>query len=219
MVDLTELQDIDFGDVGTWPIWFRWTMIILVAGGLLFAGYRYIIEPEQKALVKLEKREQNLRDEFLNKKELAINLPAYRKQMVEIRDRFGVVLRQLPNQTEVPALLIDISQAGLSRGLKFRQFKPAQARTEDFYKTLPISITVSGRFHQLAEFISDLASLPRIVTVGNMQIIRDTQKNSRRAKDTKTGPNVLQMKAQLQTYQYLENSGEQDTQKKTRVQG
>jgi len=100
--------------------------------------------------------------------------------------------------------------------LKFRQFKPARTRTEDFYKTLPISITVTGKFHQLAEFISDLASLPRIVTVGNMNISREGKRGNRKKK-TATGD--LVMKAELQTYQYLENSEDQNTQKKTRVQG
>ena len=144
MVDFAELQEIDIADITSWPIWFRWVIIALVAIGLLFAGYKYIIEPEQKQLAKLERKEVELRKTFLRKKELAINLPAYRAQMKEIQDRFGVVLKQLPNQTEVPALLIDISQAGLSRGLRFEQFRPARAQSKDFYKTLPISITVTG---------------------------------------------------------------------------
>ena len=207
MVDLAELQEIDIADLTSWPIWFRWVIIILIAGGLLFAGYKYVIEPEQKTLTKLERKETELRDTFKRKKALAVNLPAYRAQMAEIQDRFGVVLKQLPNQTEVPALLIDISQAGLSRGLKFEQFRPARAQTREFYKTLPISITVTGKFHQLAEFISDLASLPRIVTVGNMNIGR------------LEGSRELEMRAQLNTYQYLRDNTGDGKQKKIRVQG
>jgi type IV pilus assembly protein PilO len=132
--------------------------------------------------------------------------------MVEIQDRFGVVLKQLPNKTEVPALLVDISQAGLSRGLVFNQFKPGNPRTEDFYITLPISIKVAGTYHQLAEFVSDLAALPRIVTVGNMSI----------SGGEKSG-GTLTMNAQLFTYQYLEEgqagSTGNDKNKKTRVRG
>ena len=206
MIDISELNDIDVGDITTWPIWFRWFVIFLVGAGLLFFGYKNFIEPEQTALVKLEKKEQQLKKTFLKKKELVINLPAYKAQMKEIQDRFGVVLKQLPNRTEVPALLIDISQAGLARGLKFKQFKPAKARTQDFYKTMPISITVIGRFHQLAEFVSDLASLPRIVTVGNMNIKRESNR-------------TLVMQASLQTYQYLEESGSKQKDQKARVQG
>jgi type IV pilus assembly protein PilO len=206
MIDFSELQDIDVGDFSTWPIWFRWVAIVVVSGGLLFGGFKHFIEPEQKVLVKMERTEAKLKKSFLRKKELSINLPAYREQMNEIQDRFGVVLRQLPDKTEVPALLIDISQAGLTRGLKFQQFKPSKARTEQFYRTMPISITVSGTFHQLAEFVSDLASLPRIVTVGNMKIGRE---NGRQ----------LIMTASLFTYQYLEDSAGERKDKKIRVQG
>jgi type IV pilus assembly protein PilO len=211
MIDFSELRDIDIGDFSTWPIWFRWTAIVLVSGGVLFGGFKYFLEPENLILTKLERKETQLKKIFLKKKELVINLPAYRAQMKEIQDRFGVVLRQLPNKTEVPALLIDITQAGLARGLKFEQFKPARPRTKEFYKVMPISITVTGRFHQMAEFISDLASLPRIVTVGNMKINR---------KDKSRKKQELVMKASLFTYQYLEdNTIDRPTKKKVRVQG
>ena len=212
-MQLADLQDIDIADFSTWPYWFRWMAILVVAGGLLYGGYRFFIEPEQQALAKLERQEKQLQEQFLIKKELVVNLPAYRQQMVEIQDRFGVVLKQLPDKTEVPALLIDISQAGLSRGLVFNQFKPGNPVTADFYIRLPISIKVSGTYHQLAEFVSDLAALPRIVTVGNMAISGGKRNNSQE----------LSMNAQLFTYQYLEedlqtgpanNSG-----KKTRVRG
>ena len=209
MINFSDFSDIDIGDVSTWPIWFRWIMILLVAGGLLFAGFKNFIEPEQKALAKLERTERSLKKTFLEKKELVVNLPAYEKQMVEIQDRFGVVLKQLPDKTEVPALLIDISQAGLARGLQFKQFKPESRATKEFYITLPISITVYGKFHQLAEFISDLAALPRIVTLGGMKIGRD--KNA--------GSGQLKMDAKLYTYQYLEETDRQTEDKKVRVSG
>lgn len=208
-MELSEIQDIDIADFSTWPHWFRWVIIFLVSAGLLWGGYKYLIEPEQLELAKLEREEVQLRESFLIKKEQVVNLPAYREQMVEIQDRFGVVLKQLPNKTEVPALLIDISQAGLSRGLVFNQFKPGNPRTDEFYITLPISINVSGTYHQLAEFISDLAALPRIVTLGDMSI-------------TGGGPDgtSLKMNAQLFTYQYLEEEAfERDDANTTRVQG
>ncbi len=193
MIDFSEIQEIEIGDIHSWPIWFRWCAIVVGAIVLLFVGYKYVINPEQKILVTLEKQERELRDAFLKKKELALDLPAYEAQIIEIRDRFGVVLEQLPKQTEVPALLIDVSQAGLSRGLKFDQFRPDEEQYHDFYKTLPISITVTGKFHQLAEFISDLGSLPRIVTVENMNISRKAEQE-------------LVMKAELNTYQYLDDA-------------
>ncbi len=191
-MELSDLSDIDIQDLSSWPIWFRWVMIAVIGIAILFGGYKYLIEPEQLGLEKLERTEVQLKDTFLIKKELVVNLPAYREQMIEIQDRFGVVLKQLPDKTEVPALLIDISQAGLSRGLIFNQFKPGDPRTEEFYITLPISVKVTGGYHQFAEFISDLASLPRIVTLGNMKIVRSSEE-------------ALSMSAQLFTYQYLDD--------------
>lgn len=212
-MNLSELQDVDIADLSTWPYWFRWVGIFVVAAALLYGGYKVFITEEQEQLGKLERKEKQLQEQFLIKKELVVNLPAYRQQMVEIQDRFGVVLKQLPDKTEVPALLIDISQAGLSRGLVFNQFKPGNPRTADFYIRLPISIKVAGTYHQLAEFVSDLAALPRIVTVGDMAISggkRDSQQ--------------LSMNAQLFTYQYLEEDlqtspADSNKGKKTRVQG
>ncbi len=206
MIDFSELEDINLADISSWPIWFRWAMSILVAVGILAGGYKFLIEPEQQALTRLEDSEQQLRTTFLAKKKLVVNLPAYQAQMLEIRDRFGVVLKQLPNQTEVPELLIDISQAGLARGLKFQQFKPSDPRTDEFYITLPIAIVVTGRFHQLAEFISDLASLPRIVTLGDMNISRGADQE-------------LVMKADLFTYQYPEENADQTTDAEEQVSG
>jgi type IV pilus assembly protein PilO len=205
-MDFSELQEIDIADLTTWPIWFRWIAVAVLGAGILYAGYRYFVEPEQKILAKLESAEKQLKATFLTKKELVVNLPAYRLQMEEIQDRFGVVLRQLPDKTEVPALLIDISQVGLARGLQFQQFKPSSTRAEEFYIILPISIQVSGTYHQLAEFISDLAALPRIVTLGNMGI--------RRQKGT-----TLSMTAQLYTYQYLEESLDVPNDQTIRAQG
>ena len=206
-MDLSELQDIDIGDPTSWPIWFRWVGIAVVSALILFGGYRFFIEPEQQNLERLERTESQLRQTFLQKKELVVNLPAYSNQMIEIQDRFGVVLKQLPNKTEVPALLVDISQAGLSRGLVFNQFKPGSPRTDEFYITLPIFINVSGSYHQLAEFISDLAALPRIVTLGNMEIQREEG-------------STLSMNAELFTYQYLEDDVFDDEEEgDVRVQG
>ena len=131
---------------------------------------------------------------------MAINLPAYKKQMEEIRQRFGLLLQQLPNKTEVPELLIDITQAGLGQGLKFNFFDPGTKSVKDFYAVLPIKINVNGTYHEYGEFISDLSTLSRIVTVGNVKI------------DRKGAQSPLKMAAVLNTYHYLD---EESIEKKT----
>ena len=133
-----------------------------------------------------------MKNSFLEKKALAINLPAYKKQMEEIRQRFGLLLQQLPNKTEVPELLIDITQAGLGQGLKFNLFDPGDKSVKDFYAVLPIKISANATYHEYGNFISDLSTLSRIVTVGNVKII-----------GKKTG---LTMAAVLNTYHYLDEA-------------
>ncbi len=197
---LSDLQEVEIGDLSTWPIALRWIAIGVLSVGLLYGGYSFFILPEQQLLVQLQRDEIDLRDAFKIKKARVINLPAYREQVVQIQDRFGVILKQLPDKTEVPALLTDISQAGLGRGLVFRQFKPAPPEASEFYITLPISIDVSGSYHQLAEFISDLAALPRIVKLGDMSI-----------KSAGDDDAPLTMSAELHTYQYLDEDVESAT--------
>ncbi len=189
-------MDFEIGDVSTWPTWFRLVAVVVVGLAIIYAGYHFFISTEQEKLRALQLTEQDLKEQFMVKKKLVINLPAYKQQMVEIVDRFGVILQQLPDKTEVPALLVDISQAGLARGLDFEMFKPNELRNEQFYATLPISLEVSGKFHQLAEFVSDLSALPRIVTVGNMKITSENDETDK-----------LKMSATLSTFQYLEDGG------------
>jgi type IV pilus assembly protein PilO len=166
-------------------------LIVVGAGAILFAGYYYIIKDQIEELERFERKELSLKKTYLDKKELAINLPAYRAQMVEIKEKFGFLLQQLPNKTEVPELLIDITQAGLGEGLKFNLFDPGGRRVRDFYAELPIKINVSGSFHQFGMFISEVAALSRIVTVNNLTI-----------KGTKG--KGLTMSAVAKTYNYLD---------------
>ncbi len=189
---LSDLQEVDFNDIGSWPLWLKITSTGLVCIAILAAGYWFIIKDQYADLQKLQRQEAQLKDAYLKKKALAINLAAYRQQMKEIEDTFGVMLKQLPDKTEVPELLIDITQAGLGRGLQFQTFKPQRTRQEDFYGEMPISLAVSGSYHQLGEFVSDLASLPRIVTIGDLDLtpIKGTDK--------------LMMSATTKTYHYLD---------------
>jgi type IV pilus assembly protein PilO len=189
---LRDLQEIDFNDIGSWPLWMKISVTGVLCIAILAAGYWFIIKDQYAELQKLQRQEAQLKDSYLKKKALAINLSAYRQQMEEIEETFGVMLKQLPDKTEVPELLIDITQAGLGRGLQFKTFKPQRTRQEDFYAEMPISLAVSGTYHQLGEFVSDLASLPRIVTIGDLNLtpIKGTDR--------------LTMSATTKTYHYLD---------------
>ncbi|MEA1890389.1 MAG: type 4a pilus biogenesis protein PilO [Pseudomonadota bacterium] len=187
---IDDIKNADINDPSTWPVSLKMLLILIGAGAILFAGYWYIIKDQVAELETRERKEQALKTTFLEKKKLAINLPAYQKQMEEIRQRFGLLLQQLPNKTEVPELLIDITQAGLGQGLKFSLFDPGNKAVKDFYAVLPIKVNADGTYHQYGEFISDLSTLSRIVTVGNVKI---TGKGG-----------ALKMAAVLNTYHYLD---------------
>jgi type IV pilus assembly protein PilO len=188
---LSDLQDIDIADLSTWPQWFKTIAVAAVFGGILYAGYHFLIKTQISELDRLEVEEQNLRKTFLDRKAKAINLPVYREQMAQMEETFGVLVDQLPDKTEVPQLLIDITQAGLARGLEFSLFKPQREQVGDFYATLPIDLVVQGNFHQFGLFISDLSALPRIVTLGNLGI-----------QGQPTGE--LNVTAVVKTYRYLD---------------
>ncbi len=189
---LRDLQELDINDIGSWPLWLKITGSGLICIAILAAGYWFIIKDQVATLQKAQRQETQLKDTYMKKKALAINLEAYRQQMKEIEETFGVMLKQLPDKTEVPELLIDITQAGLGRGLQFDTFKPQNVRHKDFYAEMPIDLAVSGTYHQLGEFVSDLAALPRIVTIGDLSLkpIKDT--------------NRLTMAAVTKTYHYLD---------------
>lgn len=207
---LSDLRDIDINDVPSWPTWVKMSATALLAGGILFAGYYFIVQHQLADLDRVEKEEKRLRNEFAEKKALAINLQAYRDQLEEIKDTFGIMLQQLPDKTQVPELLIDITQAGLGRGLQFEVFKPQNRRVADFYAELPINLQVVGSYHELGNFISDLAALPRIVTIGDLVV-------------KPAGGGKLRMTAVTKTYHYLDEETVQERraskQKKTRITG
>jgi type IV pilus assembly protein PilO len=189
---LDDLKNIDVNNLSSWPVPIKIAGILVVCGVILFAGYWFLIQGELEEHGEAQKKETSLRETYMNKKALAINLPAYREQMEEMEQTFGSLLRQLPNTTEVPDLLVDITQAGLGRGLEFTLFRPEKELPKDFYAEMPISVQVRGSYHELAQFVSDVAALPRIVTFGDIDI-------SSAGKDNK-----LTMSAKARTYRYLE---------------
>lgn len=187
-----ELQAVDWNDFSAWPFFIKGIGVVAICGVILFAGFWFIIRPELDDYASAQREEASLKSTFTNKKALAINLPAYQQQMEIMNQTFGSLLRQLPNSTEVPSLLVDITQAGLGRGLNFELFKPQKETKKGFYAVLPIDIRVRGSYHELAGFVSDVAALPRIVTINKISI-----------HSTKGHRGGLLMTARAYTYRYL----------------
>ena len=191
---LEELQDLDINDIASWSRRMKLLMATLVAIGLIFAGYHFIIKKQISTLEGAKNQEPGLKTVFLDKKALAINLDAYKQQMVEAEETFGVLLKQLPNQSEIPDLLIDMTQVGLSRGLQFQQIRPGNVVRKDFYAEKLVNVKATGTYHQIAGFVSDIAALQRIINVDNFTLSRNQNTDE------------LTLDAVTKTYHYLDDS-------------
>lgn len=189
-----DLNELDVTNVARWPAAAKAVVILFLMGGVIFLGYWFHAKDQLADLAKAEEKETGLKVIFETKAKQAVNLEAYEQQLEEMRESFGAMLRQLPNETEVADLLVDISQTGLASGLEFRLFQPRAEVPREFYAELPISIQVIGNYHELGEFVSGVASLPRIVTVHNVNIAK--------TKKDKSGP--LTMKLTAKTYRYID---------------
>jgi type IV pilus assembly protein PilO len=186
-----DVRDIDVRAAGEWPPAGKMFAIALVGLLILIAGYYFVISKTLEDLESRRQAEQQLRQQFVVKYRQAVNLDAYREQLVQLKESFETMRRQLPDSNEIANLLVEITQAGLGRGLEFKLFQPGEARPAGFYAELPISIEVTGTYHQLAEFASDVAGFPRIVTLHDLSLTPV-------GKDS----NLLVMKGMAKTYQY-----------------
>ena len=195
-MNLQELNELDFSNIGNWPTPVKVVTIALICVALLIGWYYYNTEAQLLSLEKSRNEESALRAEFEKKQAKAANLEKYKKQLAEMEQSFGTMLRQLPDKTEVADLLVDVSQTGLAAGLEFELFAPKSEVPREFYAELPISIRVHGNYHEFGEFISGLAALPRIVTIHNVEIAPVSNKESRE--------NPLVMNATAKTYRYLD---------------
>ena len=189
-----ELSNLDVNDIGSWTRRVKLFMAALLCIGILILGYNFIIKDQILALENVQKKEPQLKNTFLEKKALAINLDAYKQQMIEAEETFGVLLKQLPNESEIPDLLIDMTQVGLSRGLQFEQIKPGNTIEKDFYAEKLVNIRANGEYFQIASFISDIAALPRIINVSNFSLKRTGDSQN------------LSLNAVTKTYHYLEDT-------------
>ncbi len=168
---LDELKTLDPSDPGRWPLPVRAAAVAACFVVLTFVlTYVLVWNKQRPELERFEAEEQQLRGEFQMKHAKAVNLEVYKQQLKDIERSFGALLRQLPGKTEVPNLLVDISQTGLAAGLDEKLFQPAAEQRRDFYAELPIRIRLSGSYHELGEFVSGIAALPRIVTLHDIEI-------------------------------------------------
>lgn len=172
MAILEELRQINPNDPGNWPTKIKAGALIILLGLLIFAGYFFVWEDQWIELETAEAEEETLKQNFLTKKRSAVNLVVMQQQLIEIEKSLGAMLKQLPNKSELDALLVDINRAGLGRGLQFELFKPAASELiKEFYAELPVTVRVTGNYHDIGAFASDVAQLSRIVTLHDIEIV------------------------------------------------
>jgi len=205
---LEELQSLDPRDPGRWPLAIRAGAVGICFVVLTMVGiYFFVWDAQRPELQRREDVEQQLRQEFRTKHAKAVNLDLYKQQLKDIERSFGALLRQLPGKTEVPNLLVDISQTGLSAGLEEKLFQPQLEQRKDFYAELPIKIRLTGSYHQFGQFVSGIAALPRIVTLHDIQITTAS----------KDAYDNLSLELTAKTYRYLDEdeiaAGEADKKK------
>ena len=192
---IEELKSLDANDIGRWPLFFRAAVIVTVFVAVVGTGFYFtIIEDRLPQLQRAESDENDLRVTFENKQRKAANYDAYKAQLSQIEQSFGTMLRQLPGETEIPSLIVDISQTGLAAGLQEKSFQPQSEIPKDFYAEKPIKIRLSGGYHEIANFVSGIAALPRIVTLHDINITQESRDNF----------DGLVMEVTAQTYRYLD---------------
>jgi type IV pilus assembly protein PilO len=197
---IEQLRTLDPRDPGRWPLAVRgfFVGIVFIACSAI-AWYMFVWNDDRPVLQKAEADEMDLRSQFENKQQRAANLDAYKAQLGEMERSFGAMLRQLPGKTEVPNLLVDISQTGLAAGLQEKLFQPGAEVSKGFYAELPIKIRLVGTYHEFGNFVSGIAALPRIVTLDDIQIGP--------ANDKAGAYDNLTMDLTAKTYRYIEDEG------------
>ncbi len=190
-MNLEELRRLNIRDVGNWPLAPKIAILFAIFVLILVAGYFLDWRDQWDSLEVAQAEEEKLKVQYGQKKAKAINFELYVQQLTEVEQSFGALVKQLPNRSEIDALLTDINQAGLGRGLQFELFKPAvQEKMAEFYAELPIKIRITGTYHDMGAFASDVAQLPRIVTLNDVVIANDK--------------GVLSLDAEAKTFRYLD---------------
>ena len=188
---LDDFRHMNPNDPGSWHQIPKVTVLLGLFLTIIVAGWWFVWNDQLIELDTKQLEEESLKQQFLEKKRQAVNLELYTQQLADIDRSFGALLKQLPNKSEIEALLIEVNQAGLGRGLQFELFRPAQEQIKDFYAELPIAVKINGTYHDFGAFAADIAKLPRIVTLNNLSIA-----------PLKDG--VLTMDATTKTFRYLD---------------
>jgi len=188
---LDDFRRLNFREVGKWPTAPKVIVLAVIVLFIVAMGAFFDWKDQWESLQTAQAEEAKLKDQFKDKKAKAINYDLYVAQLAEVEQSFGALVKQLPNKSEIDALLTDVNQAGLGRGLQFDLFRPApQERMADFYAELPIAIKITGNYHDIGAFASDVAALPRIVTLNDIAIANDK--------------GTLTMDAVAKTFRYLD---------------
>jgi type IV pilus assembly protein PilO len=204
---IDDLRNLDRNNIGGWPKSVKAFFTVLVVLVILFFGWYFFISGKQDELTQAQQHEEQLKQEFSNKQAEVVNLQALKQQLAEMNDLLRQMLRQLPSKTEMPALLVDISQTALSAGLETELFQPGPEQPKEFYAEQPIAIRMQGTYHQFGTFISGVASLPRVVIL----TMHDVSLHPQQASTDKNVPppgGQLVMEGTVKTYRYL---GDEET--------
>ncbi len=189
-----DFRNLNPNDPGAWPLAPKIATLVGLFVVALIAGWWFLWSDQLADLESREQEEVGLKQQYLEKKRQAVNLDRYREQLAEIDRSFGALLKQLPNKSEIDALLIEVNQAGLGRGLQFELFRPGQEQIKDFYAELPVAVKINGAYHDIGAFAADIAKLPRIVTLNNITIV-----------PMKDG-GLLSLDATTKTFRYLDEA-------------
>lgn len=196
-MNLDDLQELDFENVGSWPVAAHAAAVVIIFIAVLFAGYFFHIEGMQAQLDDAESQEGQLKTQLAGLQAKVVDLNKFQTYLDQMEDIFGESLRQLPSEAEVASLIEDVSEAGVSNQLVFKSFEPGKEKPEEFYAQLPITIEVEGTYHQLGHFVNNVASLPRIVSLHDLEL-----------RPIPAKPGLLEMSASANIYWYLVQEGQ-----------
>ena len=202
--ELQKIDGEDFKRIGTAPVALRVLLVLLACAAVIGAMYWYMVRPQFDRLASVEAKESTLRRTFDAEQSKAANRSAYVEQLAEMKKTFNVMLRQLPNKTDIESLLVDLSQTSVASGLEVEFFKPENEVPREFYAEYPIRISVTGQYHQFGQFVSGLAALPRIVTLSGIDIAEMRQQGNGQNQGARQGAERLKMDLMATTYRYLE---------------